>query len=81
MIQLKVTGINSDKDVAKVTEQLENIGSLNEIMVTLTSDSVATIIVTGEADDSQLREAIDQAGAYSISEIDRHGIDPYNRDH
>lgn len=79
MIQLKVTGINSDEDVAKITEQLENIGALNEIMVTLTSDSVGTIIVTGKADDSELRDAIEKAG-YTITEIQRQGIDPYNLD-
>lgn len=80
MIQLKVTGINSDEDVAKITEQLENIGALNEIMVTLTSDSVGTIIVTGKAEDSELQAAIDKAGSYTITEIQRQGIDPYNLD-
>lgn len=79
MIQLKVTGINSDEDVAKITEQLENIGALNEIMVTLTSDSIGTIIVTGKADDSELQAAIEKAG-YTITEIQRQGIDPYNLD-
>lgn len=80
MIQLKITGITTDVDVAKVTEQLENIGSLNEIMVTLGSDSTATVIVTGDADDDQLRDAVTSAGGYTISDIDRHGIDPYNLD-
>jgi len=81
MIQLTVTGIGSDTDVAKITEQLDNIGSLNEIMVTLGSDEVGTIIVTGHADDSQLHDAIAAAGTYTISEIQRQGIDPYNQDH
>lgn len=80
MIQLKVTGINSDEDVAKITEQLENIGALNEIMVTLTSDTAGTIIVTGETTDSELHDAINRAGDYTLAEIQRHGIDPYNRD-
>ncbi|WP_182353078.1 hypothetical protein [Flaviflexus huanghaiensis] len=80
MIQLNMTGINSDGDVAKIVERLENIGSLNEIMVTLGSDSSATIIVTGDADDSELRDAISKAGSYSLVNIERQGIDPYNQD-
>ncbi len=80
MIQLKMTGINSDVDVAKVVEQLENIGSLNEIMVTLGSDSNATVIVTGSADDDTLRDAISKAGSYSLLDIERQGLDPYNQD-
>lgn len=80
MIQLKMTGINSDVDVAKVVEQLENIGSLNEIMVTLGSDSNATIIVTGNAEDDVLRDAISKAGSYSLLDIERQGLDPYNQD-
>lgn len=80
MIQLKVTGINSDKDAARVTDQLENIGSLSEIMVTLTNNSAATIIVTGQAEDEVLRAAVSRAGGYSISEIQRQRIDPYNGD-
>lgn len=80
MIQIKMTGINSDVDVAKVVEQLENIGSLNEIMVTLGANSNATVIVTGSADDDTLRDAISRAGSYSLLAIDREGLDPYNRD-
>ncbi len=80
MIQLKVTSIATDADVAKVTEQLENIGALNEIMVTLTADSAATIIVTGSASDDELHAAIAKAGDYSLVDIQRQGIDPYNRD-
>ena len=61
MIQLIVSGINGDDDVAKLTEELSNIGSINQIMVTLGTDSRATVIVTGKASDDEMTEAC-QAG-------------------
>lgn len=80
MIQLIVSGINGDDDVAKLTEELSNIGSTNQIMVTLGTDSRATVIVTGKASDDELTEAVKQAGAYSIVDIKREGLEPYHVD-
>lgn len=80
MIQLIVSGINGDDDVAKLTEELSNIGSINQIMVTLGTDSRATVIVTGKASDDELTEAVKQAGAYSIVDIEREGLAPYHVD-
>ena len=49
-------------------------------MVTLGTDSRATVIVTGKASDDELTEAVKQAGAYSIVDIEREGLEPYHVD-
>lgn len=77
MIQLIISGINGDTEVAKVTDSLANIHSVNQVMVTLGHDSRATIIITGSATDDELRAAIDRAGTFSLEEIEREGLEPH----
>lgn len=77
MIQLILSGINGDNDVARVTDSLANIGSLNQVMVTIGHDSRATVIVTGTASDEQLQAAISEAGTFTIEQIEREGLEPY----
>lgn len=71
-ITVKVTGMTCQHCVAHVTEELENIESVESVSVNLDPKGVSEVSVTatGEVSDAQLCEAVDEAG-YEVSEIQR----------
>lgn len=58
MKQVKVAGLSGHEDVARIDAALSAIDSIAQVMVSIDSDGIATIILTGDVDESQIREAI-----------------------
>ncbi len=71
-IEVYVTGLTCGHCVASVTEELEEIGTVQAVDVSLVKDgeSKAVITATGPVDDEAIREAIVEAG-YELTRIVR----------
>lgn len=70
---LRLSGLTCGHCVAHVTEELEALEGVKNVSVILNKggQSVATVVSDVLLDDAQLREAIDEAGDYSLDAIER----------
>ena len=70
---LRLSGLTCGHCVAHVTEELEALEGVKNVSVILnkSGQSVATVVSDVLLDDARLREAIDEAGDYSLDAIER----------
>ncbi|MCL3777305.1 MULTISPECIES: heavy-metal-associated domain-containing protein [unclassified Actinomyces] len=70
---LRLSGLTCGHCVAHVTEELEALEGVKNVSVILNKggQSVATVVSDVLLDDARLREAIDEAGDYSLDAIER----------
>lgn len=68
MIKVYVTGISDHDTVAAVVDRLEEIETIDQIMVRLETDEPSVLSITGEATEEQIREAIGESA--QIESID-----------
>lgn len=71
-LTLKVDGMTCQHCVAHVTEELTALPGVDSVAVTL-AEGTSDVLVTTSAEiaDAALREAIDEAGNYTVREIIR----------
>lgn len=70
---LKLSGLTCGHCVAHVTEELKAVPGVKDVSVILNAggQSVATVVSDIELDDAALREAVDEAGNYTVDAIER----------
>ena len=70
---LRLSGLTCGHCVAHVTEELEALEGVKNVSVILnkSGQSVVTVVSDVLLDDARLREAIDEAGDYSLDAIER----------
>lgn len=70
---LKLSGLTCGHCVAHVTEELQAVPGVKDVSVILNAggQSVATVVSDVELDDAALREAVDEAGNYTVDAIER----------
>lgn len=72
-IELGVTGLTCGHCVTHVTEELEALNGVVNVSVTLAKDGVSKVLVYTNNDipDETLREAISEAGDYTLESVVR----------
>lgn len=72
-VVLKINGMTCGKCAQHVTEELEEIADVSNVLVTLDTDgtSTVTVYISAPVDDDTLRAAIDEAGDYEVVSIER----------
>ncbi|QPL05473.1 MULTISPECIES: heavy-metal-associated domain-containing protein [Actinomyces] len=70
---LRLSGLTCGHCVTHVTEELEALEGVKNVSVILNKggQSVATVVSDVLLDDARLREAIDEAGDYTLDAIER----------
>ncbi len=70
---LRLSGLTCAHCVTHVTEELEALEGVKNVSVILHKggQSVATVVSDVVLDDARLREAIDEAGDYTVDAIER----------
>ncbi|MBS6071988.1 MAG: heavy-metal-associated domain-containing protein [Actinomyces urogenitalis] len=70
---LKLSGLTCGHCVAHVTEELEALEGVKNVSVILNKggQSVATVVSDVVLDDDTLKEAVDEAGSYTVDAIER----------
>ena len=70
---LRLSGLTCAHCVTYVTEELEALKGVKNVSVILHKggQSVATVVSDVVLDDARLREAIDEAGDYTVDAIER----------
>ena len=70
---LKLSGLTCDHCVAHVTEELKALEGVKNVSVVLHKggQSVATVVSDVRLDDDALRDAVDEAGDYTVDAIER----------
>lgn len=70
---LRLTGLTCGHCVAHVTEELESLDGVKNVSVILNKggQSIATVVSDVVLDDDALRDAIDEAGDYTVVAIER----------
>jgi copper chaperone CopZ len=72
-IELGVSGMTCDHCVAHVTEELKALPDVGNVSVTLNSGGTSKVLVYTDHDiaDEALREAVSEAGHYTVESIVR----------
>ncbi|OKL53849.1 heavy metal transporter [Bowdeniella nasicola] len=72
-IVLKINGMTCGNCAQHVTDELEALDKVDNVVVTLNAQdtSKVTAYVSAPVDDEDLREAIDEAGDYELVAIER----------
>ena len=72
-IRIKLSGLTCEHCVQHVTEELSALEGVTSVDVHLEVSGVSTVHIASEKQltDEALREAVDEAGAYSVVEIAR----------
>ena len=70
-ISLELTGLTCHHCENHVREELEALEGITSIAINLVPKGVTTVELEGEASDEELREAIDEAGDYTVESITR----------
>ena len=70
---LKISGLTCEHCVAHVTEELKALDGVKNVSVVLHKggQSVATVVSDVLLDDDALRDAVDEAGDYTVDAIER----------
>lgn len=70
---LKLSGLTCGHCVAHVTEELETIEGVKDVSVILNAggQSTATVVSDVVLDDDALREAVSEAGNYTLDAVER----------
>lgn len=70
-IQLRIEGMTCNNCVAHVSDELNELDGVAEVLVTLNATGISDVqvITDGKVSDEQLREAVDEAGDYQIVDI------------
>lgn len=70
---LKLSGLTCGHCVAHVTEELEAIEGVKDVSVILNAggQSTATVVSDVVLDDDALREAVSEAGNYTLDAVER----------
>ena len=70
---LRLSGLTCDHCVAHVTEELKALDGVKNVSVVLHKggQSVATVVSDVLLDDDALRDAVDEAGDYTVDAIER----------
>ena len=70
-ITVKVSGMTCNHCKMHVEEELGALAGVTGVDVALNTEGVSTVTVSGEATDEEIREAIDEAGGYTVESITR----------
>ena len=72
-VTLKINGMTCGNCAQHVTDELEAIDAVDNVMVTLEAGGTSTVIayISEEVDDADLRDAVDEAGDYDLVSIER----------
>lgn len=70
---LRVSGMTCQHCVAHVTEELEALGGVKHVSIVLNKAGQSQVTVVSDIllDDAALKEAIDEAGDYTLDAIER----------
>ena len=70
---LRLSGLTCDHCVAHVTEELKALDGVKNVSVVLHKggQAVATVVSDVLLDDDALRDAVDEAGDYTVDAIER----------
>ena len=70
---LKVSGLTCGHCVAHVTEELEALDGVKDVSVLLNKGGQSTVTVLSDVrlEDAALAEAIDEAGDYTLDDVER----------
>ena len=70
---LRLSGLTCEHCVAHVTEELKALDGVKNVSVVLHTggQSVATVVSDVLLDDDALRDAVDEAGDYTVDAIER----------
>lgn len=74
MIKVYVTGMSDHDSVAEVVDRLEQIETIDQIMVRLETDEPSVISITGEADEADIREKIGDSATIESIDMDHDPI-------
>lgn len=70
-ITMGLTGLTCKHCEAHVREELEALDGITAVRVNLVPKGLTSVELEGEASDEALREAIDEAGDYTVESIER----------
>ncbi|MDO4606719.1 MAG: heavy-metal-associated domain-containing protein [Bowdeniella nasicola] len=72
-VVLKINGMTCGNCAQHVTDELEEIDEVANVLVTLETagTSTVTVYISAPVDDDALRAAIDEAGDYELVSIER----------
>lgn len=72
-IELDISGMTCEHCVAHVTEELTALPTVDNVSVTLNKGGISKVLVytDKDIDDATLREAVDEAGNYTVESIVR----------
>ncbi|MBM7824356.1 copper chaperone CopZ [Arcanobacterium pluranimalium] len=70
-IELKVSGMTCGHCAQHVTDELTELNGVSNVMVELEAQGISTVTVITDSDlsDVELREAVAEAGNYTVEEI------------
>lgn len=70
-ITVEVTGMTCGHCKMHVEEELGALAGVTGVDVALNTEGASIVTISGEATDEEIREAIDEAGGYTVVSITR----------